>query len=163
MTKEGLISEKLRGMIGKELPVTQTTELNRKLVADFIGAINDPNSEFTKEIEYSEVVPPNILMVRGVSYKGSATASLASELPPGALDAGGEFEVLKPVRIGDVIVVDRMFGDIYEKKGSMGNMIFCEFETTYRNQRGEIVAKGKWRGIRIPAPEVSDYEGRKVE
>ena len=150
MTKEGLISEKLRGMIGKELPVTQTTELNRKLVADFIGAINDPNSEFTKEIEYSEVVPPNILMVRGVSYKGSATASLASELPPGALDAGGEFEVLKPVRIGDVITAKTKLSEVSERESkSLGKMFLVVYETTYTNQKGEVVATFKHSGLRF--------------
>jgi hypothetical protein len=42
-------------------------------------------------------------------------------------------------------------------------MLFCVFETTYRNQKGETVAKGRWTTIRIPAPEVKDYEGRKVD
>ncbi len=62
-----------------------------------------------------------------------------------------------------MIVVDRKLVNIYEKKGSLGNMIFNVFEATYRNQRGEIVAKGKWTSIRVETPEVEDYEGVRIE
>ena len=53
--------------------------------------------------------------------------------------------------------------DIYEKKGSLGTMVFTVFEVNYRNQRGEAVARGRWTSIRIPTPEVDDYEGKKVD
>ena len=103
-----MISERLKGMVGKELPsLTQTTQIERRLVENFIWATEDPNSMWQGE-EYAEkakkykgvMAPPSIIWTAGVSYKGRLVWPLP-DLPFGGVDAGGECEVFKPVRVGE--------------------------------------------------------------
>lgn len=141
-----MVSERLRKAISKTLSnLTLTTQISASLVADFIGAVEDPNSEFTKEVKYGEIVPPCVLWMQGITYKGPPIAkSLEKDLPPGHADAGGEWEALKPVRIGDVITARTKLGDILTRESrSRGTMLMLVLLTTYTNQEGEIVSTYK--------------------
>jgi hypothetical protein len=44
---------------------------------------------------------------------------------------------------GDVLTTRSKVTNIYEKDGSSGKLVFMNFEVTFTNQNGEIVAKGK--------------------
>ena len=168
MAEETEITEEMRKEVGKLLNIC-VTKIERSKVQMFVEATGDSNPLFQDE-EYTRrsghggiLVPPGFLLTMQMEGRSPGFHMPYMLSLKGAIDAGGEWEFFRPVRIDDVIVVDREFTDIYQKEGSIGNMVFCEFETTYRNQRGEIVAKGKWRTIRVEAPEVDDYEGRKID
>ena len=155
MSNESLISEKLRSIIGKELPtLTQVTEIDRRLVANFIEAIEDPNSmwetkDFLAKTKEGEPVPASILWTAGVSYKGRVLAPFLSELPKNGVDAGGDWEVFKPVRVGDVITAKTKLGEIYERESkSLGKTLMVVTETIYTNQKGEVVGTYKHNMLR---------------
>ena len=59
----------------------------------------------------------------------------------GALDAGGEWQMFKPLKAGDVITTRTKLANIYERQGKMGKMYFYVMETNIVNQRNEQVAK----------------------
>jgi len=155
VSNEPLISEKLRSMIGKEVPsLTRVTEIDRRLVANFTQAIEDPNSmweseDFFGKIKEGDIAPASILWTRGISYKGRVLAPFLSELPPNGVDAGGEWEIFRPVRIGDVITAKTKLSEVYEQESrSRGKMLMVITETTYTNQQGDVVGTYKHNMLR---------------
>jgi len=168
MNEESLITEEMRKAVGGLLNIC-ITKIERSKIKMFVEATGDLNplfqdEEYARKSSYGGTkVPPGYLITMQMEG-GSPGFYMPDQLSlKGAIDAGGEWEFFQAVRPGDVIIVDRKHVDLYEKKGKLGNMVFNVFETTYRNQRGEIVAKGRWTTIRILAPGVKDYEGRKIE
>jgi len=57
-----------------------------------------------------------------------------------ALAGGDELEYYLPVRPGDVITSVSKITEYNEREGKRGKMLFTIIETTYKNQRGEVVA-----------------------
>jgi hypothetical protein len=64
------------------------------------------------------------------------------------LNGGSENTYLCPVRPGDVITSTMMVTDIYEKIGRLGRMMFTILETTWKNQRNEVVRITRHTSIR---------------
>jgi N-terminal half of MaoC dehydratase len=65
-----------------------------------------------------------------------------------AVNAGDEYQFLRPVFIGDTIEVSRKVLAVEEKHGKAGLMYLTKAEVTYRNQREEIVAIAKSNTLR---------------
>jgi acyl dehydratase len=116
-------------------------------VREFALAIKDPNPayqdpEFAQRVHGGIPIPPTFLMT-----------SLGWEIPEWEagkivqLDYGNgvhgeqEFELLRPIFVGDVLTWTQRVADIYEKAGGRGGMMkFAIIEGKYHNQRGEAVA-----------------------
>lgn len=168
MAEESLITEEMQKAVGSVINIC-ITKIERTKIKMFVQATGDTNplwqdEEYARKTNYrGTTVPPGYLVTMQMEGESPGFYMPYMLSLKGAIDAGGDWEFFKPVRPDDIIVVDRKLVDLYEKKGSLGNMVFNVFETTYRNQRGEIVAKGKWTSIRIYTPEVEDYEGRKID
>lgn len=168
MAEESLITEEMRKAVGSLINIC-ITKIERTKIKMFVQATRDTNplwqdEEYARKTGYGgTIVPPGYLVTMQMEGESPGFYMPYMLSLKGAIDAGGDWEFFKPVRPDDVIVVDRKLVDLYEKKGSLGTMLFNVFETTYRNQQGEIVAKGKWKTIRVYAPEVKDYEGRKID
>ena len=168
MAEESLITDEMRKDVGKLVNIA-VTEMERGAIRSFCNATGDENPLWQDEdyargtIHGGTIVPPGYLITMGMEGDSPGVYLTAQHALRGGIDAGGEWQFFRQVRIGDVITVDRRFVDLYEKRGSLGPMIFAIMETVYRNQRGEIVARGKWSGIRVPAPEVKDWAGVKDE
>jgi acyl dehydratase len=52
-----------------------------------------------------------------------------------------------PIVAGDVITVSRRVGDMYEKEGRSGPLVFVVMEFSFTNQRGEQVAHERFTRI----------------
>jgi acyl dehydratase len=52
-----------------------------------------------------------------------------------------EIESYQPMKLGDVITVVFKISNLRERKGQMGQMAFMTFESTYKNQQGELAAR----------------------
>ena len=157
MDGKSLIPEKMKKMIGGEISsLVQTTEIDRTLVNNFIWAVEDPNSMWRGE-EYDRVTekydggkaPQGIIYTAGVSYKGYVMAEFDSELPPSGADVGGEWEIFKPVKVGDVITSRPRLAEVYERDSkSLGRVLVIVLDTAYTDQDGALVGKYKhimWR------------------
>jgi hypothetical protein len=57
------------------------------------------------------------------------------------LNGGVEAEFLALAEHGDRITQQTRYADIYEREGRTGHMVFTVTETTYTNQRGQVLAK----------------------
>jgi acyl dehydratase len=60
---------------------------------------------------------------------------------------GEEWEFRAPVLVGDTITAQRRFGNVEEKDGRSGPFVLLHYETTYTNQRDEVVAVSRLVGI----------------
>ena len=160
MAEKSLITEQMRKAVGSLLNIN-IARIEQSNIDMFVAATTDSNPLWTDE-EYGRRICGGVLVPPGLLITMQMEGETPSLYMPymlelkGAVEGGGEWEFFRPVRVGDVIVVERRFVDLYEKSGSLGKMLFNVFETTYRNQRGEIVAKGRWSTIRFAAPDVKD-------
>jgi hypothetical protein len=155
------ISDELRSMIGRELPgLTKSTKIDESFVADFTEAVEHPNARWETEWEGEDraavpekkrdtIVPPSILWTRRVSYRGHWIRPLLGMVPARGVDAGGEWEVSKQVRVGDIITAKSKLAEVSEiMSKSLGKMLMVVVETTYTNQEGQIVGTYKHRTLR---------------
>ena len=143
---EEVITAEMRAAIGMQSEPT-VIEVEKGMIKKFAEAIEDANplwqdEEYARTARYGEIVaPPGFLMT--VMMRGEAV-ELPFQLPTTRrLDGGGEWEYFRPIRPGDVITVVNRFADISEREGRAGKMIFVVTETTWRNQRNEVVARGR--------------------
>jgi acyl dehydratase len=56
------------------------------------------------------------------------------------LRAGNNYEFFQPVHPGDIVTAKRRTKDVYIKTGRSGRLLFWEVETSYHNQRDELLA-----------------------
>jgi hypothetical protein len=64
------------------------------------------------------------------------------------LNGGLAVQYFEPIRPGDVITAVAILGEYSERQGSLGLMLFTPRETTWTNQRGELVKKSRMTLIR---------------
>jgi acyl dehydratase len=146
------LTDELRRAIGYETaPVV--FEIDKTLINRFVDAVEDANplwqdEEKARKGPYGGIVAPPSLLCAVLATGTPAWESIASALPPRALDGGGEWEFSQPVRLGDTISVVNRLIDITERQGRLGPMLLVTSELTWRNQRGELVAKAHSTVIR---------------
>jgi acyl dehydratase len=56
---------------------------------------------------------------------------------------GQEWDFVAPILVGDTITAETRLKGLEEKSGSSGPFVLTTQETTYTNQRGEIVARAR--------------------
>ena len=138
-----------RSVLGVESePIANDVE--KGAVRRFVEAIgdNDPiyvDEEAAKRRGYERIpIPPTFLC----TFRSGARPDIKLKFEGKVnLNGGNEYEYLKPIYVGDVISATTKVIDVYEKTGRTGTMVFTVSETTFRNQKGEIVAKGRNTGI----------------
>jgi acyl dehydratase len=140
-TVTSVITDEMKAAIGKKgKPVTHLIE--KGAVRRFAQAIGDPNPLWNDEAKARKtryggmVVPPTFFC----SLAGDPAAMRINLPYTRRLNGGDEWEYFQPVHVGDRITVVSELADLYERKGSLGNMLFVITKQTYTNQFGEKVA-----------------------
>lgn len=143
MAGGSLITEEMKRMMGTESKPS-VVEIDKTVIKRLAEAIGDPNplwqdEEYARKSKFGGIIAPPALAI---------TEMMMGERPPEpevplkrALDGGGKWEFFKPIKVGDVITITSKITDYFEKEGSVGKMLFTIWETTRRNQRGELVAR----------------------
>lgn len=152
MAKESILTPEARAMIGREAaPVSE--EVSKSAIRRFARATFDSNPLHTDEAQAAKgphgglVAPPAFFMALAKPIE-EETPPLHPPLKASRTVAGGEeWELFAPIRPGDVITRRSKLVDMYEKQGRSGPMVFRVTETTYTNQRGELVAKTRSTSI----------------
>lgn len=141
----GLIPDKARGMIGASDPPMRVEVSRREIIKYSIAT-----EQRLKKFLDGDEAPPMFLFgalrplvpVNELGPDGIATTSLLPDLPLKRVMAGGTktryFCRMKP---GDVLVAVRTLSDIYEKRGSKGDLIFLVYTIDVRTETGERVAE----------------------
>ena len=131
-------------------------EINRSLIGKW-GPEGKMRVEFGKIREFARAVkednplyfdealclaPPTFLMTMALWIGGLGESRSAVKLDlPRVLHGEQEFEYLRPIRPGDVLIARGRTKDVFEKDGKRGGkMLFVITETEFTNQRGEVAA-----------------------
>lgn len=130
------------GKIGK--PFRMPIEWSK--VREFARAIKDSNPlYFEPELAKRECggtpVPVTFLQTAAFWQDAESNPGVGGFDLRRILHGEQEFELLKPILVGDVLTGVARVADVYEKEGGRGGrMTFLVMETEYTNQAGEKVA-----------------------
>lgn len=112
-------------------------EVEKGAIRRFAQAVEDANPLYSDE-EYARstrhrgiICPPGFFgWPAGEEVGAERFMSILGRPFENVLNAGNESEFLRPIRPDDVLVSSTKLADVYEKKGSTGNLLFVVFETT---------------------------------
>jgi len=163
MAAHSLMTDEIRSWIGRETP-SWTIAVSRLDVQRFAVATDDLNPLYLDEEKAQQsvygglIAPPLFYMAPltepkpeselrpdGLPYKGKFPIPPTSL--PRLMDGGTDIEFFQPIRVGDVLTGRSKIVDIYQKEGRSGALIFVVRETTFTNQRGEVVLIEKGASI----------------
>ena len=105
-------------------------------VKDYLLAMDEP-----ADIGPGDVVPPLFVLTLGRTRRPQPSKG-------SAVNAGDDYEFFAPLRVGDTVTIRREVKGVEEKQGKQGRMFLTRAETTYTNQRGELVARAQLNTLR---------------
>ena len=162
MAEQSTVLSSLQQLVGREHTHTDEFAVEKGMLQRFAMAIGDPNpiyydEEAARAAGYSGVIAPPTFMFEWNHHKHGplsreVRASIFSGLKrsPPSLRGINEYEVVQPVRPGDIITTKARVTQAYEKQGKSGKLVFVVCETTYVNQRQELLGKAKDTYIFLP-------------
>lgn len=119
-----------------------------KEYAQSVGDLNSlyHNAEDGKKAGYGgAIAPPMFAAVYAKEVLGTAMLDPDLQINLARLVHGEqEFEFHQVVKPGDIIATEGRIADVYEKTKDGKNLDFVVLETTSKNQKGELVTKGRW-------------------
>jgi acyl dehydratase len=158
MVRESLITDEARAMIGvvtrRQRGVVSLLEAQR-----WAAAVGDRNpiyfdDEAARAAGYRSIVTPPLFLphaLHGVVDLSRLRVDgipmvMGSSIPlrvSRTMFGGEELEFILPVYPGDTVEAETRVAAIEEKEGSRGSFVLTTTETTYTNQDGDVVAKGR--------------------
>ena len=110
-------------------------EIEKGMIRRFVQAVDDPNPQ------WQAMAPPTLVLTIGLEQ---IQQQLLSSFPLATILHGStELECYEPARPGDVLTTTARVTNIRERQGKMGKMAFITIDTTYNNQRQELVARSR--------------------
>jgi acyl dehydratase len=125
---------KIKGKVGvawepREYPI------EGEMIRRFVRAVGDDNHLWRE----GEIAPPTFTFSIGFEQ---FVADLMELTPFNTVLMGStEIESYQPIKRGDTITVVFKISNLRERKGQTGPMAFMTFESSYKNQEGELVAR----------------------
>ena len=183
MSEQALAGEKavreMRALIGKPIgtPAVAPDPVNQPMIRHWAAAFEDHNPVYTDPQRAAEsrfggiVAPPMMLQtwtmptpkVSGIAQRGGSPVETTTN-PLAALDEAGfiatlatnsEFEIVRYLRLGEVITSTMEIESVSdEKQTRIGRGHFITWITTYRDERGEVVGRQRFRILKF-APDLA--------
>ncbi len=131
-----------RSLYGKE-HLAGPFEVTKELIKAFTESLGETNPVFTDEAAalaagYSALVAPPTFCTVFVSRVSLPDINL--KFGKNQVHAGQRVQPRAAIIAGDQVTASSHLKDVYLKTGRSGTMVFVVWETTFRNQNGEIVA-----------------------
>ncbi len=131
-----------RSLYGKE-HVAGPFNVTKELIQAFTKSLGETNPVFTDEAAalaagYKGLVAPPTFCTVFVSRVKLPNINL--EFGKMQVHAGQRVQPRADIVAGDQVTASSHLKDVYPKTGRSGTMVFVVWETTFRNQNGEIVA-----------------------
>ena len=137
-----------RSALGVEsAPISYDVE--KGAIRKFVEAIGDDDPIYYDEKAAQAAgfktipAPPTFLC----TFRTQALPDLNIRFGRVRLNGGNEYEYRQPIYAGDTITVTAKYGDVTERTGRSGTMVFITTDLTFTNQHGEVVATGRNTGI----------------
>ena len=140
MSDEPIVSDELESLLNVEFG-PEVYEIEKGMVRKFAEAIGDPNPLWEKITPptFPATLVPTELLHKMVTAKYPLTRFL---------NGANELEYFQTIRVGDVISVTARLEKLRRMEGKEGKTLFMIMGVTYKNQGGEVVARGKHTYIR---------------
>ena len=118
-------------------------EVTREMVLAFSESTAEPAPVFSDDEAAAEagfpglMAPPTMctLFVRHVELP-----DIQLKFGRARFHAGQRVQARAPIYAGDQLTASSHLKDVYAKTGRSGTMVFTVWETTFRNQHGDVVA-----------------------
>jgi acyl dehydratase len=127
--------------LGRTFPVTDPYEVSRVKIAEFAGAIGDPNPVYRDRgaAQADVIAPPTFPVVIAMAASGQAVADPGLGLNYAMVVHGEQrFEYSRPLHAGDVVTAQSTISGIRE----VGSITMLTTETVIRTVEGEHVCTG---------------------
>ena len=149
-----LLTDEIKGWIGRETTYTAPEELGRAAIRYFALAIGDDNPIYhDDELAHSQgypgvIAPPTLVCETGQYMTGPRSAiGHTWDLPVEGvrmIRGGNDYEFSRPVVPSDIITARWRIEDIKERESSSGiPMLIVTSEATYSNQNGDLLATNR--------------------
>src|SRR5262249_48748854 len=151
-----LVPPETKAMVGQPLGEPVSAVVTRREAQRYARAVGDLSPLYFDEdaaraAGYDGLVaPPTFVgpaVVAGMTLDDLREDGLWRERGPRVrlgvtrtMFGGEEWEFHAPVLIGDTVTAVRRLGAVEEKDGRSGPFVLLHYETTFTNQRGEVVA-----------------------
>ena len=152
MTQDSVITDEMRNLVGVESEPS-VYQIEREPIRRWAEAIGDTNPLYHDE-EYAKkkghrglVAPPAFVCQYAYPTKVGKSAGRVRSPFTRNLNGGNEYEFFKTVCAGDILTATTKLAEIFERPGRLGTMLFIIYETTFRDEKGEVVAKSRGTGI----------------
>jgi acyl dehydratase len=126
--------ERLKSRVGVEWEPREY-EIGREMIRRFARAVGDSNPLW----QDGTIAPPTFVLAIGFEQFVEDLMSLTSFNT--VLMGSTELDCYQPIRLGDIITVIFKISNLRERQGEMGRMAFMTFDSSYKNQKQETVAK----------------------
>ena len=131
-----------RSLYGKE-HLAGPFEVTKELIQSFTRSVGETNPVFTdgdaaRAAGYRGLVAPPTLCT--VLVHRVSLPSINLKFGKMQVHAGQRVQPRAPIVAGDQLTASSHLKDVYAKTGRSGTMVFTVWETTFRNQNGEVVA-----------------------
>ena len=119
-----------------------------EITAEMIGSVNASLSEkgpaFTsddgaKELGYPGMIAPPTLC--SIYVREVQLPDVGLDFGTVQMHAGQRVQPIAPVYAGDTLTASSQLKEVYAKTGRSGTMVFVVWQTTFRNQNGDVVAE----------------------
>ncbi len=135
MAETSAITDEIKNLLNVEFG-PEVYDIEKGMVSKFAAAIDDPNPLWQK------IAPPTFPTALELNNLFQAVWTVKCPLSR-FLNGGNELEYYQPIKIGDTISVTGKLADVRERQGRTGGMLFMNMELTYKNQKGEVVVRGR--------------------
>ena len=138
-----LLTDEIKSWIGRSDP-PQRVEITRRDIIKYAMATEQKQEKYLNGDEappmalFGAYAP--ILAPKDLGPDGRNPDTLLPELPLKRVMAGGiQQKHFRPIRAGDVLIMQRTLVDIFEKEGKTGPLIFIVYEVDAKTEDGEMV------------------------
>ncbi len=151
--------DEIKSLVGREVVYQGSDEIGRAAFRQYALAVEDFNRvytdvEFARSLGFRDVIAPPTLICDTWQYVGgdmdeNGLLEGRKQLPGvGGLRAGNDYEFFQPVYPDDILTATVRLKEVYERSARSGELVFIEWETTFVNQKGDLLAKSIDIGFR---------------
>ena len=135
-TDEGIIYD--RSLLDQETHIG-TFEVTRQMIIDFAKSTGETNSIHIGDRNgEGDIIAPSTIC--NIFVNGLTRPDIKLEFGDLSFFAGQSIECKKSIQPEDVLNAYTKLHNVYSKTGRSGKMVFVVWQTTFKNQQGEIVA-----------------------
>jgi uncharacterized protein len=176
-TTEPTLDDRLKGLVGRPIsdagPTRAPDSVNQPMIRHWAAAFEDWNPVYTDpdaaaRSHFGEIVAPPLMLqtwtmatprITGMAERGGSPTDAGRATVLTVLDEAGfvgtlasnsEFEIVRYLRLGDVVSATTVLEEVSpEKQTRLGPGHFVTWVTTYTDEAGDVVGRQRFRILKF--------------